>query len=92
VEDRARVFLSACLGAFVGGAAGYLFLTEDGRRLRERLEPGFDDLVREIRRLRSATEKARLAAAEGIMTVQEIRRGVAPRDDAGWAGRAPVAY
>lgn len=91
MEDRARVFLSACLGAFVGGAAGYLYLTEDGRLLRERLEPGFDDLVREIRRLRSATEKARQAAAEGILTVQEIRRGVAPRD-AGWAGRAPAAY
>jgi hypothetical protein len=92
VDDRARVFLSACLGAFIGGAAGYLFLTEDGRRLREHLEPGIDELVREMRRLRSAAEKARLAASEGMSTLQEVRRGIAHQEEAGWTGRAPVAY
>jgi hypothetical protein len=92
VEDRARVLLSACLGALIGSGAGYLFLTEDGRRLRERLEPGMDELLREMRHLRSAAEKARLAAAEGMMTVNELRRSVAPKPETAWSGRPPAAY
>jgi hypothetical protein len=84
--------MSACLGALVGGVAGYLVLTDDGRRLRERLEPGMDDLLREMRHLRSATEKARLAVAEGLMTVNELRRGVSPKAETPWSSRPPVAY
>jgi gas vesicle protein len=92
VEDRARVLISACVGALIGGVAGYLFLTEDGRRVRERLEPGMDDLLREMRHLRSAAEKARLAAAEGVQTVHELRRSVSSKADPAWSGRPPVAY
>ena len=92
MDDRARVFLSACLGAFIGGAAGYLLLTEDGRRLRENLEPGIDELVLELRRLRTAAEKAQLAASEGMTTLQAIRRGIRHGEEAGWTGRTPVAY
>jgi hypothetical protein len=92
VEDRARVLMSACLGALVGGVAGYLFLTEDGRRLRDRLEPGMDDLLREMRHLRSAAEKARMAAAEGLATIDDLRRSVSPKSAGAWGGRPPVAY
>ena len=92
MEDRARVLMSACLGALVGGVAGYLFLTDEGRRLRERLEPGMDDLLREMRHLRSAAEKARMAAAEGVMTFSELRRSVAPKAETPWSGRPPAAY
>ena len=92
MEDRARVVLSACLGALIGGVAGYLFLTDDGRRLRDRLEPGMDDLLREMRHLRSAAEKARLAATEGLMTVSELRRGVSPKAGTPSSGRPPAAY
>ena len=91
MEDRARVLISACLGALIGGVAGYLFLTDDGRRLRERLEPGMDDLLREIRHLRSAAEKARMAAAEGVMTFSELRPSVAPKAETPWSGRPPAA-
>jgi len=92
VEDRARVLMSACLGALIGGVAGYLFLTDDGRRLRARLEPGMDDLLREMRHLRSAAEKARMAAAEGVMTFSELRRSVAPKAETPWSGRPPASY
>ena len=92
MEDRARVVMSACLGALVGGVAGYLFLTEDGRRLRERLEPGMDDLLREMRHLRSAAEKARLAAAEGLMTIGELRKGVKATAGESWAAGPPRPY
>ncbi len=92
MEDRARVLMSACLGALIGGVAGYLFLTDDGRRLRARLEPGMDDLLREMRHLRSAAEKARMAAAEGVRTFGELRRSVAPKPETPWSGRPPAAY
>jgi hypothetical protein len=84
--------LSACLGALLGGVAGYLFLTEDGRRVRERLEPGMDDLLRELRSLRAAADKARQAAAEGLMAVEDLRRGVGSKSAPGWTGRPPAAY
>jgi len=92
VDDRSRIMLSACLGALVGGVAGYLFLTEDGRRVRERLEPGMDDVLRELRSLRAAADKARQAAAEGLMAVEDLRRGVGAKRAPGWSGRPPAEY
>jgi len=89
VEDRARILTSACLGALIGGAVGYLFLTEDGRCLRERLAPGFGDLVEEFRRLNTAAEKARVAAVESVRTLQGIRHGII---SGGWEGRPPTGY
>ena len=92
MDDRGRVLMGAFLGAIVGGVAGYLFLTDEGRRLRERLEPGMDDVLREMRHLRSAAEKARLAAAEGLMTVSELRKGVTAAAGDDWAARPPRPY
>ena len=74
MDDRGRVLLATGLGAIVGGLCGYLFLTEDGSRVRERLEPGMDDMLREMRHLRSAVEKARLAAQEGWTAIEDLRR------------------
>lgn len=74
MDDRARVVTSAVLGALVGSVVGYLFLTEDGRRLRERLEPGVDDVLGELRRLGEAAESAKAAAGEGLLSLQAFRR------------------
>jgi hypothetical protein len=93
VDDRSKILLSACLGAVVGGVAGYLFLTGEGRRVRERLEPGMDNILRELRGLRSAADKARMAVDEGLEAVEDLRRGVAsPQASPGWAGRPPQVY
>jgi hypothetical protein len=73
--------LSACLGALAGGVAGYLFLTDEGRRVRERLAPGMDDVVQEVRRLRSALDSARLATREGMAAIEDLRRGFGDRAD-----------
>jgi hypothetical protein len=67
---------------------GYLFLTEDGRRVRDRLEPGMDDLLREMRHLRSAVEKARMAAQEGWSAIEEIRASTPTRS----VVRPPTPY
>ena len=93
MDEKSSILLSACLGAVVGGVAGYLFLTEGGRRVRERLEPGMDDVLRELRGLRSAADKARMAVSEGIEAVEGLRRGVTkPQAARGWAGRPPQLY
>jgi len=92
VDDRSRILLSACLGALAGGVAGYLFLTEDGRRVRERLEPGMDDLLRELRSLRAAGDKARMAVNEGLEALEDLRRGASSGMAQGLAGRPPQMY
>ena len=93
MNDRSRVFLSACLGALVGGLAGYLYMTEDGRRVREGLEPGMDEMVREMRRLRGAVSSARSAAHEGWAVIEELRRGTSDQSDQ-WSGpvRPPTPF
>ncbi len=59
VDDRTTIFLGVLAGAVVGGFAGYLFLTEDGRRLREELEPKVADLFAELGKARSVVADAR---------------------------------
>jgi len=47
------MLLCALAGALVGGAAGYLFFTEEGRRVRQELEPKLVDLMTEFEKARS---------------------------------------
>jgi len=53
VSDRTSILWCALAGAVVGGAAGYLFFTDEGRRLREDLEPKLVDLMAEFEKARS---------------------------------------
>ena len=64
VNDQTSILLSTLVGAIVGGCAGYLFLTEDGRRLREDLEPRILDLVAEIGKAGSVVKDAKHALAD----------------------------
>ncbi len=93
MDDRSKILLSAVLGALAGGLAGYLYLTQDGRRVRQRLEPGLDDMGRELRRLRGAVDRARVAALEGWGAVEGLTRPTS-RPDGGWggSGRPPSPY
>jgi hypothetical protein len=61
------------IGAAAGLAIGYLYLTEDGRRFRSRLDPWLDQVVEEIRRLRGAAIKARRAWYEGRDSLNAVR-------------------
>ena len=45
MRDGAGVLLGMVGGALLGGVAGYLYLTHDGRRLRARLEPQLEELA-----------------------------------------------
>jgi len=73
VDERTQVMLSALLGAVIGAVAGYLFLTEGGRRLRSQIEPRLDAAAREVGRLRETVTKAQAVASEGWRSINEIR-------------------
>jgi hypothetical protein len=77
VDERARVLLTTCIGAVAGGVWGWLYMTENGRRVRDQIEPKLDDFVNELTRVRGTVEKARSAANEGWRSLNEVA-GSAP--------------
>ena len=68
---NSRAMAAAMVGAVVGGLAGYLFFTEDGRRLRRHLEPTLEDLARELNSFRATVNKAAGVANEGWQLLNE---------------------
>jgi hypothetical protein len=75
VNERSRVLMATCLGAVVGGVWGWLYLTEQGRRIRDQIEPKLDDFINEISRVRGTVDKARSAANEGWRSLNEMATG-----------------
>ncbi len=75
MDERSRVLMATCLGAVVGGVWGWLYLTENGRRIRDQIEPRLDDFMQEITRVRGTVEKARTAANEGWRSLSEMTGG-----------------
>lgn len=75
MDERSRVLMATIVGAAFGGAYGWLYLTENGRRMREQIEPKLDDFIGEITRVRGTVEKARSAANEGWRSLSEITGG-----------------
>jgi gas vesicle protein len=72
VDDRTAVTAGALIGAVVGAAASYLFFTERGRSLRDRIEPALDDLQREFGRFQGTIQQVGRMASEGARVVQEF--------------------
>jgi gas vesicle protein len=72
MRDRTGVLIALVAGAAIGGAAGWLFLTEDGRRLRERLEPLVQDIADGALRLRDTAIRAERAASESWRALREV--------------------
>jgi gas vesicle protein len=62
----------AVVGALVGAAAAYLFFTERGRTVRDRMEPMVDDLRQEFARFQRTFEKVGDMASEGLRVVNEF--------------------
>lgn len=79
MDERSRVVGATFLGAVIGGACGWLYMTENGRRVREQIEPKLDDFVNEIGRIRGTVEKARTAASEGMRSINEVTGGAGGR-------------
>jgi len=72
VDERSRVLAATLLGAIAGGLWGWLYLTDNGRRVRAQIEPKLDEFVREIGNVRSTVDKAKMAANEGWRSLNEI--------------------
>ena len=73
MDDQWKVLGATLLGAAIGGLAGYLYLTDRGKALRQDLEPGVDQALAEVRRLRTMIGRAKTAAEEGRRALEELR-------------------
>ena len=63
----------AMVGALAGAVAGYLFFTDRGRELRDKLEPAINDLQREFTRFRGTIEQFGHLANDGMRVVEEFK-------------------
>jgi hypothetical protein len=72
VDERSRVLLATFLGAVVGGVWGWLYMTENGRRVRDQIEPKLDAFMTELTRVRGTVEKARNAANESWRSLNDV--------------------
>lgn len=75
MDERSRVALAAFLGAVMGGVWGWLYMTDNGRRVRDQIEPKLDAFVNELTRMRGTVEKARSAANEGWRSLNDVAGG-----------------
>ena len=69
------------IGAVAGLALGYLYFTDDGRRLRARIEPMLDAWLGELSRVRATADKARLAYTESRDSLAVMTRAAHARRD-----------
>jgi len=79
VRDRTAVLIGLAAGAVVGGVAGWLWLSEDGRRLRARLEPRLQDLANQAMALSASASRLRVVARQGVQAAQDVASRSATR-------------
>ena len=72
MSEQSRVVFGAAIGALAGAAAAYLFFTERGRILRDRIEPAVDEARREFHRFESTIEKVGLLANDSMRVLNEL--------------------
>ena len=79
---NSRAVMACMVGAAIGGVAGYLLFTEEGRRFRREFEPAIEDFGRELNSFRHTVTKAAGVASEGWKLLNEAigdGGGEAPR-------------
>ena len=72
MNERTAVTLGALIGAIVGATGSYLFFTERGRHVRDRIEPAVDDLRREFLRFQGTIEQLGRMANDGMRVFEEF--------------------
>ncbi len=77
MEDRHRLGWAIVAGAALGGALGFLFFTERGRRVRAQLESQVDDVLSGVGKLQDLATLVGETAASGWQQVQHLTRQVA---------------
>ena len=79
MRDRTAVLIGLAAGAVVGGVAGWLWLSEDGRRLRVRLEPRLQDLANQAMALSASASRLKVVARQGVQAAQDVASRSATR-------------
>jgi gas vesicle protein len=74
VTERNAIYAGATVGAMVGGAVAYLFFTDRGRTMRDRMEPAVDDLMAEFQKFRRTLEKVGDMANDGLRAFNEFQQ------------------
>ena len=72
MNQSRMVVAGAMVGALIGAAATYLFFTDAGKQVRDRLEPAVDELRREFVRFQKTIEKLGEMANDGMRVVNEF--------------------
>ena len=84
---NSQAVAATVVGAVIGGIAGYLFFSEEGRQVRRSIELALDDLARELNSFRQTVQKAAGVANEGWRLLNDTF-GETPRP----AARYPSAH
>ena len=74
MTERTAIYTGAAVGALVGAATTYLFFTDTGRSMRDRMEPAVDDLMREFQKFRRTLEKVGDMANDGLRAFNEFQQ------------------
>ena len=74
MNERSAICAGAAVGALIGSAAAYLFFTDRGRDMRDRMGPAVDDLVQEFQRFRTTLEKVGDMANDGLRAFNEFQQ------------------
>ena len=72
MSEQSRVMSGAIAGVLVGVAVSYLFFTERGRELRERIEPAVDEMKREFTKFQKTIAKVGEMANDGMRVMNEF--------------------
>ena len=73
VSEQSRIISAAVVGAICGAAVGYLFFTDQGKAIRDRLELAVDDLRREFDKFQGTIEKVGVLANDGMRVMEEFK-------------------
>jgi gas vesicle protein len=72
VRDHSQAIAATIAGAVLGGIAGYLFWSDEGRTVRRRLESSFDTMAQELGSFKRAIVQAAGAASDGLRFLDEF--------------------
>lgn len=91
VDVSSKVLVSVLLGGVLGGLCGFLYLTEDGRKFRDRIEPFLNEFGDEIEGLSRKMDKTRQAAQNGLDAFLDVTEQISAGRKRWESGSAPNA-
>ena len=80
MTDNSRVMFVTVAGAMLGGLAGYLLCTPQGRSLRRQLEASFEETAQELGKFRTTINKVAAVATEGWRLLDDFSAASRPFD------------